>query len=320
MCKEKFIVSLIICLLPFILVSDNLYVPSQYPTIQSAVNASVTDYDYIYVSPGTYAENIYVPNKYLRLIGSNTKTTIINGKINMVNTSGSHENYLIENFTIQGGTGYSINCEGQSGTLRHLIIDGQDSGGVIYGLKFEDVDETLIENCTIRYNHYGIYIDGDICNIDIQNCIFYNWNFDLYGSVSQATIDVSYSCTTDGISGFDNVGSMTINYTDNIEGEAGLCEYNDEIDLENYLLESSPCIDAGNPGSSYNDPDGTRSDMGALDTTFDIKRCEGDHWNWESFPRVGSSINDIYDSVTHILDMDDLYPIYDNDPGMQVSM
>ena len=30
------------------------------------------------------------------------------------------------------------------------------------------------------------------------------------------------------------------------------------------LLTGSPCIDAGHPSSSYNDPDGSRSDIGAV--------------------------------------------------------
>lgn len=30
------------------------------------------------------------------------------------------------------------------------------------------------------------------------------------------------------------------------------------------LLPGSPCIDAGDPDSSYNDPDGTRNDVGAF--------------------------------------------------------
>lgn len=309
---------LTVIILPIMLLGITIEVPGDYSTIQAAVYAISSENDYIYVSPGTYTEDIWVPDKFLNLIGLDTKTTIIEGKINMISYSEPQECFLIENLTIYGNSSYSINCDGQSGTLRNLIIDGQGSNGVISGLKFKDVNEILIENCTIFYNHYGIYIDGDSCNIDIQNSIFNNWNFDLYGGASQATIDVSYSCTTYGIEGFDNVGNMTINYTENMYGETGLCEYNDEIDLEYYLLESSPCIDAGNPGSSYNDPDGTRSDMGALATTFDIKRCEGDHWNWESFPRVGTSVNDIYDTVTHILDMDDLYPIYAYDPGMLV--
>ena len=29
------------------------------------------------------------------------------------------------------------------------------------------------------------------------------------------------------------------------------------------LQNGSPCINTGNPSSSYNDPDGSRSDMGA---------------------------------------------------------
>ena len=37
-----------------------------------------------------------------------------------------------------------------------------------------------------------------------------------------------------------------------------------EQDAGNYALRSdSPCINAGRPGAAYNDPDGTRNDMGA---------------------------------------------------------
>jgi len=34
------------------------------------------------------------------------------------------------------------------------------------------------------------------------------------------------------------------------------------------LLSGSPCIDAGNPSSEFNDPDGTRNDMGAFGGSY----------------------------------------------------
>ena len=48
-----------------------------------------------------------------------------------------------------------------------------------------------------------------------------------------------------------------------------------ESDTDHHLQEGSPCIDSGDPDSAYDDPDGTRSDMGCYGGP------EGD-WNFEN--------------------------------------
>ena len=40
--------------------------------------------------------------------------------------------------------------------------------------------------------------------------------------------------------------------------------FNDPITHDYTLIPASPCIDAGHPDPQYNDPDGTRNDMGAF--------------------------------------------------------
>ena len=64
-------------------------------------------------------------------------------------------------------------------------------------------------------------------------------------------------------------GTINSNYND-IEGGYGAADINVDPDFidpgnENFTLYwASPCIDAGNPDSQYNDPDGTRADMGVF--------------------------------------------------------
>ncbi|MDP8210352.1 MAG: T9SS type A sorting domain-containing protein, partial [Candidatus Stygibacter australis] len=101
-----------------------------------------------------------------------------------------------------------------------------------------------------------------------------------------------------------------------IEGDPFICTYSDDdVNLVGCIMEGSPCIDRGR-GNLY-DEDGTISDMGAIPTVVDVKECEGNHWNWESFPRVGELNTDISDNISDILDMSDLYP-YDPGAFMQI--
>lgn len=66
-------------------------------------------------------------------------------------------------------------------------------------------------------------------------------------------------------------GNTAGNYFNNLDGSSfspwpGTGEISADpeyADADFHLLETSPCIDAGHPGSLYNDMDGTRNDMGA---------------------------------------------------------
>ena len=60
------LILLLIFLVPVFASSATIYVPADYPTIQSAINAS-TDGDEIVVSPGTYVENIHFDGKNIIL-------------------------------------------------------------------------------------------------------------------------------------------------------------------------------------------------------------------------------------------------------------
>nr|MBC8415296.1 T9SS type A sorting domain-containing protein [Candidatus Cloacimonadota bacterium] len=79
--------------------------------------------------------------------------------------------------------------------------------------------------------------------------------------------------------------------TGNIDDDPDFCM---ETNYEFNLLEGSPCIDTGDP--TQTDSDGTRVDMGCYPSTTDIKYCEGNHWNWVSFPRLDRDDDDAVDA------------------------
>ena len=58
--------------------AEPLHVPSQYPTIQAAIDASHTD-DEIHIAPGVYRELLNPENKSVTLIGAGAGETILWG-------------------------------------------------------------------------------------------------------------------------------------------------------------------------------------------------------------------------------------------------
>ena len=132
-------------------------VPSEYATIQLAIDAA-TNGDTIYVSNGTYVENINYNSKSIYLLGENRETTIIDGNQNgsVVTMNG---NSVINGFTIQNGTG---------------TLDGGIYGGGIY-VNSNSFD-TII-NCIIQNNNLPSNLDsrgGGIIsnnNTQITDCI-----------------------------------------------------------------------------------------------------------------------------------------------------
>jgi len=103
-----------------------IHVPSQFSTIQAAIDAS-QDNDIIIVQPGTYTENIDYNGKAITLTSTNpldptiVASTIIDGNMNgsvVTFDSGETPNSILTGFTIKNGNG--------------TLIDGKRYGGGIY--------------------------------------------------------------------------------------------------------------------------------------------------------------------------------------------
>ena len=239
-----------------------LYVPDDYGTIQEAIDAA-QDGDSILVHPGTYTENIHYSDKNI-VIGSlfmmtgddaYVDSTIIDGDggnivVNMRDNLTSEA--VLTGFTITNGSasyGAGIYINASSPVLDHLIITGNNAdrwGAGIYST--HDAHPTLI-NVTVSGNVAQIGNAGihtyDNSTADVVNSIFWgNQPASLSGDLT-----ATYSCFEGGYGGNGNID------TDPQFIDAGSGNY--------HLVQGSPCIDAGDPNLP-DDPDESRSDMGAL--------------------------------------------------------
>ena len=132
--------------------------------------------------------------------------------------------------------------------LRQIVLDCYE------GISVKDGSVALIDRCTVSSCETGVrayektagYGGG---NVTIGGSIF-SYNLKLFSFEDGSVSSVNYSLT-----GNDEPWQGQ----GNIAADPGFTEWGD---LDFHLSYTSPCIDSGDP--SVNDPDGTRSDMGAL--------------------------------------------------------
>jgi hypothetical protein len=175
-----------------------IFVPSDYPTIQQAIDVAGTD-EIVLVADGTYYENINFNGKAITVQSQNgPETTIIDGSQNgsvITFNSGEDENSVLEGFTIQNGLadyGGGISCTNYSSpTVTNCIISNNSAwrGG---GLACKQSSSPTIINCTFSANSANTYGGGIFC-------------FSASSTITDCTIK-------DNSSGADGGGLMCSNY------------------------------------------------------------------------------------------------------------
>jgi parallel beta-helix repeat protein len=183
-------------------ISQTLYVPTQYPTIQDAIEAANSGFT-IQVASKIYNESILV-DKSVSLIGENPLNTIIDG-------SGTGKdvirvlanNVRIEGFTIENGDGddpASLSIGGSNHTIGNNIIKQSK-----YGIRLLNSNDNYIVNNVIANNtHAGIKFSSSnrnnmmgnlfeknsigalIADTTSENNMFYHNNF--IGNANQAFV------------------------------------------------------------------------------------------------------------------------------------
>ena len=152
-------------------------VPSEYATIQLAIDAA-TNGDTVYVSNGTYVENINYNNKDLYLLGENRDSTIIDG-----NQNGSvvimNGNSVIDGFTLQNGSGTFLSNYYRGGGIwanssntfyiinSNIINNSADSTGSVGG-GVSGYGNIIISNCNIE-NNSASGSGGGVSNASVYN-------------------------------------------------------------------------------------------------------------------------------------------------------
>jgi len=256
-------------------------VPSQYSTIQSAINAS-SDHDTILVQPGTYTENINFRGKNIVLTSrfyqnndySFIHSTIINGGNPVYPDTGScviicsneDSTAVLQGFTITGGTGTKWMDEHGAGLYRegggiliqysspiiqhNIIRDNQTvtggvsstgGGGIRIGDSYPRVYNNIITNNTGRYGA-GVVLNYTGGEYK-NNLIYKNYGSLDYGAGSGLWINGSYSRPV-------NVINNSIVFNTALSGTAGVYSLGAPATLRN-------CIVWGNTAVSNNQISGS---------------------------------------------------------------
>ena len=201
-----------------------------------------------------------------------TENSGYGGGIYCYNTDAAIDNNIVsENFSSLDGGG--IHCYFARPVLRHNQIVGNvavNNGGAIYCSLRSKI--TLINNTISRNvgcNGGGIYCYRE-SKVTMINAITWADSADggvgpevyLSSSFAPCTLTISYSDIDGGESSIHvEPGSQLFWGEGNLEIDP---LFVDMWSADFNLRWRSPCIDRGDPDSSYYDPDGSRADMGAL--------------------------------------------------------
>jgi len=170
-----------------------------------------------------------------------------------------------ESYTYWGGDGGAIGCEFSTGIISNCLIAenrgvGSESGPMGGGLycnysNLELLNNTIAKNTVSSFfGGFGGGIASINSNIQIRNSILWR-NLGGFGMPDQIYFEGGQLLTE-----YNDIEFVEFPGIGNIDSHP---LFVDPLNLDFHLLPSSPCIDAGDPDPLYNDPDGTRNDMGA---------------------------------------------------------
>lgn len=138
-----------------------IYVPTDYPTIQQAIDAALPG-DRVFVWNGTYYESVMISNDSITLQGEDANTTTIHGKWlaeKVVYVSGNYVN--ISGFTVTSSSqfGSGIYLDGSS----NCILYGNIANSNRHGINLDSSDNNTLTNNIASDNDYGIWLCSS-CN------------------------------------------------------------------------------------------------------------------------------------------------------------
>ncbi|MFC2131491.1 right-handed parallel beta-helix repeat-containing protein [Bacteroidota bacterium] len=242
-------------------------------TFQIAVNESgaFIDSNYVYnsdtshyegggivISQGSVADiwHNYIGNSNLAgiIVSDDAEADIAFNEIYENKLSGIRvENTFIEigNNIISGNLSQGIALENASAVIFRNMMEYNNNGGILIG----DESSAHVFNNTIiadgEMGGRGIYAGSD--NTKVMNNIVVGYTLGIF---KNGNSDIDYNCT------FQNQGYNGPPGTGGKNSLEANPEFVNPDSSDFHLLNTSPCIDTGNPDPVYNDTDGSRSDIG----------------------------------------------------------
>ncbi len=253
-----------------------------YRTIGAAVTAA-GDGDTILVHPGIYEEIITISGITLRALRGPEVTVIQSPDGTGIGvTLTGNKNVTLCGFRIQGFVeGVFINTDGGNTKVSHCVAAGNSSHGISIGAAVPATVRVL-NNISADNGGDGIAAVSrkgtlsSVCN----NIIYRNGRLgfddhDLFGT----TVFGNYNCVYANTSG--TYGSNDSSGPDTIQTNPSI----DPVKHYRFTSQASPCVNKGHPATFYNDPDGSRNDMGAYG---------GDEAaNWWRDPFTGPTVENV---------------------------
>ncbi len=267
--------------------TTHLTIPDDYIDVKTAVESYIIDDgDSVLLELGEHATFAFsFLGKRVHLIGlEGAQQTILSwlpkhtasGTLIKDSTFVRMTGGTIKGLTIKGGYAYyggGVYTSNNSTIQQCIITENKAginySGGLGGGLYL--TGNSTISNCIIRNNSAddfgsGVYINSNASSVTITNCTFYGNN--LFNKSSNVLIENTIFNVGDSEIDVQSPVLPNVKYsyagefwsmqdTTNVTGDLLLGE-------DFHLLPGSICIDSGNPDSAFNDPDGSRNDIGAF--------------------------------------------------------
>ncbi|MFC1552638.1 CotH kinase family protein [Candidatus Latescibacterota bacterium] len=233
----------------------------------------------------------------ITLKGVNSATisdcTIMYSDHNGINIGGNSSDIMIDKIRLYDCKDNGISI-GHNSTvvINRSVISGSSVGTAVFNGSYAFIDHVTFFKNNTTLSCYSTSSENEGSNVEVVNTIFSQSQVENLSVDTISNASVSYCLYDTGILRGKNIITENPRFTDSSQ--------------RNFIVMSdSPCIDAGNPDSTY-DPDGTITDIGALYSEY--LNVVINEINYHSSPlhNTGDWL-ELYNPMSSAVDMSDWY-------------